>query len=84
MKYSPYSKTSYYTKFTVMSGKFNRNYEDFHPSAIDTGDEGVFGGFPDICHNVRQCKAMAVPCALMGLGIITRTTLALMDGDLIM
>ncbi|HEY8687688.1 MAG TPA: alpha-amylase domain-containing protein [Chitinophagaceae bacterium] len=53
---SPYSGKSDYTKFTPLSGKFNRNYEDFHPSAIDASDEGVFGGFPDLCMNVSDVK----------------------------
>lgn len=51
-EYSPYSKTSNYTSFTPKSGKFNRNYEDYHPNAIHANDEGVFAGFPDLCHDV--------------------------------
>ena len=55
-EYSPYSGKSYYTKFTPMSGKFNRNYEDFHPSGVDAGDDGSFAGFPDLCLNVNNVK----------------------------
>lgn len=56
LEFSPYSGKSYYTKFTPKSGKFNRSYEDFHPSAIDGGDEGSFGGMPDLCLNVNNVK----------------------------
>lgn len=52
LEYSPYSKVSYYTSFTPKSGKFNRNYEDFHPNAIHLKDEGVFAEYPDLCHDV--------------------------------
>ena len=54
LEYSPYSGKSDYTKFTPLSGKFIRNYQDFHPSAVDGGDEGSFGGMPDFCHNVTH------------------------------
>ena len=46
-----------WTKFTPLSGKFPRTYNDFHPSSTHTNDEGAFGGFPDLCHhqgNVSQ------------------------------
>ena len=56
LEFSPYSGKSYFTKFTPMSGKFNRSYEDFHPSAVDLKDEDIFGGFPDLCHNVNNVK----------------------------
>ena len=56
LELSPYSGKTYYTKFTPLSGKFNRSYEDFHPSAIDANDEGSFGGFPDLCLNVNNVK----------------------------
>ena len=49
---NPRTGTSTYTKFNVKSGKFIRNYDHFHPSAADTKDEDIFGGFPDLCHNV--------------------------------
>lgn len=51
-EFSPYAKLSYHTSFTPKSGKFNRNYEDFHPNAIHANDEGSFNGFPDLCHDV--------------------------------
>ena len=56
LEFSPYSGKSYYTKFTPKSGKFNRSYEDFHPSGVDAKDEDIFGGFPDLCHNVNNVK----------------------------
>ncbi len=56
LEFSPYSQKSYYTKFTPLSGKFNRNYEDFHPSAVDVKDEDQFGGMPDLCHNVTHVQ----------------------------
>jgi alpha-amylase len=55
-QYSPFSGKSYYTNFTVMSGKFNRSDSDFHISAVDSADEGIFGGFPDLCHNRQYVK----------------------------
>ena len=56
LEYSPYATKSNYTKFTPLSGKFNRNYEDFHPSGVDTKDEDQFGGFPDVCLNVPHVQ----------------------------
>ncbi len=53
---NPYTGGNTYTKFTPKSDKFNRSYEDFHPSAIDASDEGSFGQFPDLCHNVEYVK----------------------------
>ncbi|HMJ47296.1 MAG TPA: alpha-amylase family glycosyl hydrolase, partial [Ferruginibacter sp.] len=53
---NPTTGTGYWTKFTPVSGKFNRNYNDFHPNSIHASDEGYFGGFPDLCHNVSNVK----------------------------
>lgn len=53
---NPITGTSTPTKFNVLSGKFIRNYEDFHPSAVDTKDEDQFGGMPDLCHNVSYVQ----------------------------
>jgi alpha-amylase len=47
---NPYTGTSTYTKYTPLSGKFNRTYSDFHPNDIESADEGAFAGFPDLCH----------------------------------
>lgn len=56
LELSPYTNTSYYTKFMPKSGKFNRNYEHFHPNAVHSGDADKFGGFPDLCHDVEYVK----------------------------
>ena len=53
---NPVTGNTNYTKFTPLSGKFNRTYQDFHPSAVDASDEGSFGGFPDLCFNVTNVK----------------------------
>ena len=53
---NPISVTSTPTKFNVLSGKFIRNYADFHPSQVDTKDEDQFGGMPDLCHNVPHVQ----------------------------
>ena len=52
---SPYA-APYYTKFTPLSGKFNRNYDDFHPNGIHSADLDKFGGFPDLCHDAPNVK----------------------------
>ncbi len=48
---NPYTGNSNWTLFTPLSGKFNRDYNDFHPNGIHNNDTGVFGGFPDLCHD---------------------------------
>ncbi|WP_420552657.1 alpha-amylase [Tenacibaculum aiptasiae] len=40
-----------WTKFTPMSGRFIRDYNDFHPNHNFNNDTGVFGGFPDLSHH---------------------------------
>ncbi len=50
-EFNPNTNSSTYTDFsTVVSTKFLRGYNDFHPSTFETSDEGIFGGFPDLCH----------------------------------
>lgn len=56
LEFSPYANRNYYTKFTPLSGKFNRSYEHFHPNAIHASDADKFGGFPDLCHDVDYVK----------------------------
>jgi len=56
LELNPVTNKSTYTKFTPLSGKFNRSYQDFHPNAVDANDEGSFGGMPDLCHNVTNVK----------------------------
>jgi alpha-amylase len=47
---NPFTGTNTYTKFNVASGKFSRSYNDFYKNGYGNNDEGVFGGFPDLCH----------------------------------
>ena len=46
---NPFAGTSTYTDYNPASGKFFRSYNDFHPNAVHTADEGAFGGFADVC-----------------------------------
>jgi alpha-amylase len=55
-EYNPYKGSNTYTKFTPLSGKYNRSYSDFHPNNIHNNDEGSFGGYPDVCHNQQWQK----------------------------
>ncbi len=48
-----YTGTNTWTDFTgVASGKFTRSQHDFHPNWVHGNDLGIFGGFPDLCHDV--------------------------------
>ncbi len=49
-EYNPYTGGNTWTDYNPASGKFYRSYGDFHPNNIHNNDEGVFGGFPDLCH----------------------------------
>ncbi len=49
---NPFTGSETYTDFNPASGKFYRSAGDFHPNNIVSGDEGVFGGFPDLSHSV--------------------------------
>ncbi len=49
---NPFTGSETYTDFNPASGKFYRSASDFHPNYIVSGDEGVFGGFPDLSHSV--------------------------------
>jgi alpha-amylase len=45
-----YNGTSTYTNFTnTLSGKCQWHWDSFHPNFNEVSDEGVFGGFPDLC-----------------------------------
>ncbi|WP_303316172.1 alpha-amylase [Flavivirga abyssicola] len=48
---NPVNGQSNWTKFTPLSGKFTRDYNDFHPNHNHGSDSGIFGGFPDLCHH---------------------------------
>ncbi|MHA2325778.1 MAG: alpha-amylase domain-containing protein [Promethearchaeota archaeon] len=51
LQWNPNSNSNTYTDFSaVQSGRFLRGYNDFHPSSYEDSDEGIFGGFPDLCH----------------------------------
>ncbi|WP_046743547.1 alpha-amylase [Kordia zhangzhouensis] len=50
-EYNPFKGTNTYTNYQPMSGMFNRTYYDFHPNDYHSNDEGVFGGFADLCHH---------------------------------
>jgi alpha-amylase len=56
LEVNPIKGSSTYTKFTPLSGKFNRRYEDFHPNSIHAKDDDQFGGMPDLCHDVPNVK----------------------------
>ncbi len=48
---NPDTGSAYWTDFTgVASGMCTWTYDDFHPSSYELSDEGVFAGFPDVCH----------------------------------
>lgn len=52
-----YTGTNTYTDYTgVASGKFPRSQHDFHPNWVHGNDEGVFGGFADMCHEVPHVQ----------------------------
>ena len=53
---NPYTGTNTFTKFTPASGKFIRNYEDFHPNSVHAADADKFADFADLCHDVNNVK----------------------------
>ncbi|MBW2962482.1 alpha-amylase [Mesonia aestuariivivens] len=46
-----YTGTDTYTDFNPASGLFQRSSTDFHPNDNHSNDSGVFGGYPDLCHD---------------------------------
>lgn len=50
LEYNNFAGKSTYTKFTPLSGMFNRTKYDFHPNDKYNSDSGIFGGFPDLSH----------------------------------
>jgi len=48
---NPFTSGSTWTDFQPLSGKFTRDYNDFHPNGVHNNDSGAFGGFPDLCHH---------------------------------
>ena len=55
-EYNPFKGTNTYTDYQPMSGMFNRTYYDFHPNDYHGNDEGVFGGFADLCHHKQYVQ----------------------------
>lgn len=56
-QYNPFTGGNTWTDFSgVASGKFKASYWDFHPNDIHSGDSGVFGGYPDVCHDKTYVK----------------------------
>lgn len=57
LEYNQYTNDSTWTDFSgVASGKFLRDQDDFHVNGIHNNDEGYFGGFPDLCHDVTNVQ----------------------------
>ncbi len=53
LEYNQYTGDSTWTDFSeIASGNFMRSQHDFHPNWVHGNDEGAFGGFPDLCHEV--------------------------------
>ncbi|CAM1374113.1 alpha-amylase [Tenacibaculum xiamenense] len=48
---NPVNGQANWTKFEPMSGRFTRDFNDFHPNYNYNNDTGVFGGFPDLSHS---------------------------------
>ncbi|EDY81657.1 Alpha amylase, catalytic domain subfamily, putative [Verrucomicrobiia bacterium DG1235] len=52
---NPNTGAAYWTDFSgVASGRATWTYDDFHPSSLELSDEGVFAGFPDVCHVANE------------------------------
>ncbi|MBI9066410.1 MAG: hypothetical protein JEZ09_03890 [Salinivirgaceae bacterium] len=49
---NPHTGDKWYTKFSPKSGKFERDYDSFHPSVYESYDGSTFGGYSktDLCH----------------------------------
>jgi alpha-amylase len=50
LEYNKFSNEYSWTLFKPLSGRFNRNYECFHPCEYEEKDNAVFGNMPDLCH----------------------------------
>ncbi|HEX6879018.1 MAG TPA: alpha-amylase family glycosyl hydrolase [Terriglobales bacterium] len=63
---NPLTSQNRWTKFTPKSGKFQRNWECFHPARYETMDGfPTFGEMPDLCHRT--------PVVYQGLMELTRS-----------
>lgn len=57
LEYNPYRQKDTYTLFRPKSGRFFRNYEDFHPNHIHDRDaEALFFEEQDLCHERPNVK----------------------------
>ena len=57
LEYNPYREKNTYTLFRPKSGRFFRNYEDFHPNHIHDRDaEALFFEEQDLCHERPNVK----------------------------
>jgi len=50
MEENPIDNEMRWTKFSLKSGRFPRDWECFHPNRYETWDGEVFGDMPDVCH----------------------------------
>jgi alpha-amylase len=48
---NPYTGGNTWTDYSPLSGNFYRSANDFHANNVHANDNGVFGGFPDLCHD---------------------------------
>lgn len=57
LEWNPFVNDYTWTDFSnVASGKFIRHYWDFHPNNVSAYDEGTFGGYPDLDHDVYEVQ----------------------------
>lgn len=47
---NPITNELRWTRFTPKSGRFERDWNCFHPSEYESWDDDHFAGFPDLCH----------------------------------
>ena len=55
---NPITGETSYTNFVPLSGEYQFDYNNFHPSQYSVEDEGSFGGFPDLDHDNPDTYAM--------------------------
>lgn len=49
-EWNPNTEAYAFTEFDPMSGRYDFNYNNFHPSTFAAADAGNFGGFADLAH----------------------------------
>lgn len=60
---NPIDGKSRWTKFNPGSGKFARDWQDFHPSPYESFDQMSFGDMPDLCHRNPRVYTQMVDVA---------------------